>query len=827
MRRLLPLLLVFGAATLSATTTPVITSLNPSTVIAGSGPFTLQVIGTGFLAGAFVKVNNSSRSTTFVDSQHLTVTMLGTDDINPATLQIVVVDPGNNVSSAATLTVLPNSPQISSIDPSQVGTGSSAFTLTVTGQNFGTTAVVQVNNNARTTTWISATTLTAAIPASDVSFARTLNITVLNPRSVVSNTVTLTVSGTPAPVITLLNPSTVNAGTGGFVLQILGNNFTQSATVKVNGNVRSTTFVDSGTLKAQILSNDVAQPATLSITVTTTGGTSAAATLTVVAANTPSITSISPTSVTAGGPSFTLTITGTNFMSGAVVKVNGINHNSVFVSSTTMTATISSTDIAVAGQLPITVTDPGTGTTTSNAIPLFVTDANGPQISNISPSSVLAGSSSFNLIINGSNFLDTDIAIVASSPRPATFVSATQLSTVIQAADVATAGTVDISVARSDGTMQSAPAELTVTNLGAPSITSFTPATASTTDTPFTLVITGTNFDGGAVVTFDNNPRSSQFVSSTTINVPITSGDLATQHTFSVIVTNPGGAASQPVDFAVVSPVPTISSLTPSAVISGDVGFLLHVAGSHFTSQSVINVNGSPRSTAVETSTGNLTTNIDASDIATPGNLSITVTDSGVTSAPALLAIVKSTIVSVTPNVLPFGAVSATLTVTGTGFLTTSKVLFRDIPEPTVFNSDGSLTATIGPLELIATGLAAVNVQNSPTSTSLPVFVQVFGSGAPAIDTINPSAIAAGSGDTTVVVIGSNFVPLSVVNVNGAQETTTFVSSSELTFTLSAADLASPRTLTITVVNPDATKSAGVALPVQGPPPARRRAARH
>jgi hypothetical protein len=773
-----------------------------------------------------VRVNGGSRSTAFVDSQHLTAQLFATDTIQPATLQVVVANPGNILSNSVTFTVLPNQPTISSISPSQVGVGSGAFTLTVTGQNFASTAVVRVNGSARTTTYISATTLTAAIPATDDASSRTLNITVLNPNSVVSNTVTLSVSGTATPVITLLNPSTVNAGGTAFVLQILGSAFTSTATVRVNGALRSSTFVDSGTLKAQILSSDIAVPASLPVTVTTSGGTSAPATLTVVSPNTPSISSISPSIVTAGDNSFPLTVTGTNFQSGAVVKVNGLSRTTTLASSTSATASVLASDIASPGQLPITIKNIGSGST-SNAVTLFVANPLGPRVDSISPSSVAAGSGDFTLVINGANFLSDDVAVIGTAKRPVTLVSDTQVTTPILAADVAAPTTINISVARSDGSLQSPPQTLTVASAAAPEITSFNPTTAATGDAPFVLTINGTNFASGAIVTFDGVPRDATVASSASITTTVTAADLATEHTISIVVTNPGGLASPAATFSIVTPVPAISSITPNAVISGDAGFLLKVAGTHFSSHSVINVNGNARATAIETSTGNLTTNIDATEIATPGNLSITVTDSGATSAPVTLAVLRPVIVSVTPGSLPFGAISATINVVGTAFLPTSKVLFHGVAKPTTFNTDGSLTATLGPDDLLAVGLNAVVVQNSPTSTSTPFLVTVISAGAPVVDTLNPSAIAAGSGDTIVDVIGSNFVPLSVINVNGAQRTTTFVSSSDLQFTLSAAELTTPRTLTLAVVNPDASRSADVTLAVTGPPPPRRRAAPH
>jgi len=56
-----------------------------------------------------------------------------------------------------------------------------------------------------------------------------------------------------------------------------------------------------------------------------------------------------PMTAPPGGSSFTLTINGTGFVSGAVVKWNGSARATTFVNNSQLTATILATDIAVAG----------------------------------------------------------------------------------------------------------------------------------------------------------------------------------------------------------------------------------------------------------------------------------------------------------------------------------------------------------------------------------------------------------------------------------------------------------------------------------------------
>jgi hypothetical protein len=61
--------------------------------------------------------------------------------------------------------------------------GSAAFTLTVNGTNFVSGSTVYWNGSARTTTFVSASQLTASINATDVATTGTANVTVVNPAS--------------------------------------------------------------------------------------------------------------------------------------------------------------------------------------------------------------------------------------------------------------------------------------------------------------------------------------------------------------------------------------------------------------------------------------------------------------------------------------------------------------------------------------------------------------------------------------------------------------------------------------------------------------------
>src|SRR5512147_784556 len=58
----------------------------------------------------------------------------------------------------------------------------------------------------------------------------------------------------------------------------------------------------------------------------------------------PTVTSISPSSVMVGASRFTLTVTGTGFISSSAVKWNGADRTTSFISSTQLSATIRTSD---------------------------------------------------------------------------------------------------------------------------------------------------------------------------------------------------------------------------------------------------------------------------------------------------------------------------------------------------------------------------------------------------------------------------------------------------------------------------------------------------
>ncbi|OGP99943.1 MAG: hypothetical protein A2Z40_03055 [Deltaproteobacteria bacterium RBG_19FT_COMBO_60_16] len=80
----------------------------------------------------------------------------------------------------------------------------------------------------------------------------------------------------------------------------------------------------------------------------------------------PQVTALAPEYVTAGAPAFTLTVDGSNFVSGAKVRWNGSDRSTTFVSAAQLRANILAADIAAPGTIPVTVLNPDGGV--SNAM---------------------------------------------------------------------------------------------------------------------------------------------------------------------------------------------------------------------------------------------------------------------------------------------------------------------------------------------------------------------------------------------------------------------------------------------------------------------------
>lgn len=110
--------------------------------------------------------------------------------------------------------------------------------------------------------------------------------------------------------------------------------------------------------------------------------------LVVQALNPPTLTGLSPGSVTAGSSGLAVTLTGTNFVPGSKARWNGADRETVYVSPTQLRMTLPRADLAAPGAFAVSVANPGGGT--SGALSFLVVGT--PQMAVASATAIRSGS---------------------------------------------------------------------------------------------------------------------------------------------------------------------------------------------------------------------------------------------------------------------------------------------------------------------------------------------------------------------------------------------------------------------------------------------------
>src|SRR4030095_11448185 len=141
-----------------------------------------------------------------------------------------------------------------------------------------------------------------------------------------------------------------------------------------SGADRRTTFVSVNKLTASISAADISVAGSVSITVLTPGTAASNGVSLSVRNPAPSLSAISPTRTLAAGTGLTLTVTGTHFVPGSVVRWKGAARDTIVVGATELRADIPTSDIATAGSASVTVFNPTPGGGTSAAA-TFTVDA--------------------------------------------------------------------------------------------------------------------------------------------------------------------------------------------------------------------------------------------------------------------------------------------------------------------------------------------------------------------------------------------------------------------------------------------------------------------
>jgi len=167
----------------------------------GAAPFTVSATASSGLTVSFA---STTTSVCTVSTATVSLVVVGT-----CTIQ--ATQAGNGTYAAATpvnqsfqvTQASSSAPAIHSLSPASAAPGGAAFTLTVNGTSFVSGATVDWNGTALETTFVSATQLTASVPAALIASAGMATVTVVNPGAVTSGGVGFPIQAGPAATAVL------------------------------------------------------------------------------------------------------------------------------------------------------------------------------------------------------------------------------------------------------------------------------------------------------------------------------------------------------------------------------------------------------------------------------------------------------------------------------------------------------------------------------------------------------------------------------------------------------------------------------------------------
>jgi uncharacterized protein (TIGR03437 family) len=561
-----------GGATSNALTFTIsgplsVSSLSPNSATAGGAAFTLTVNGSSFVSGATVMWNGSAVSTTFVGGNQLTASVSAGLIASQGTASVTVQNPGGATSNALTFTINSNqsgAASLSSLSPNSATAGGAAFTLTVNGSGFLSGATVQWNGSALSTSFIGGSQLTASVSAALIASQGTASVTVQNPGGATSNALAFTINSNQSVESSLssLRPSSVAAGASAFTLTVNGSGFLSGATLLWNGSPLFANF-SGNQVTAYVTANLIASQGSVSISVRNPDGTTSNTLSFTIGAPTPSISALTPNSATAGGPGFTLTINGSGFQSGSTVVWNNSSLATSFVNFNQLTASVPTSLIASQGSASVTVTEPGGAT--SNAVTFPINNF----ISSLSPASATAGGPAFTLTVNGSGYLVGSSVQWNGSPLSSSYVSGTQLTASVPASLIANVGSASVTAVSPGGT----PLGSAIFTINPPpaTISSLNPNSAPAGGAAFIVTVSGSGFLNGSTVEWNGSALPTTYVNGNQLTASVSTALIATVGGATVTVASPGGAASNPLLFA-ISPAGNLFISTTSPLPAGTIG---------------------------------------------------------------------------------------------------------------------------------------------------------------------------------------------------------------------------------------------------------------
>jgi len=297
----------------------------------------------------------------------------------------------------------------------------------------------------------------------------------------------------------------------------------------------------------------------------------------------------------------------------------------------------------------------------------------------------------------------------------------------------------------------------------APTISGISPTSVyrGSGDTPVTF--TGTGYSSPeTTVSASGSLLSLTNVSSNSLTANVTSNYFTTAGTLTMTLSNPtpgGGTVST--NLAVVTPVPTITSLSPASVVAGTGDTLLTVIGTGFFSDSVVRWDGSDLTTSYNSPT-QLTVTIPAASLSSMAVASVTVATPDVgggyqESAVTVFQVTSPTVPQVNPSVgtlslfeTPVGTPSPEQSYTLQGQYLSSNVL---VTAPSQFQISKTSGSGFG---------SSLDLTAAEVGTGLTIYVRYNPSAASSSHSGNVSHVSVGAVTQYVALTGNSQPTLAV-----------------------------------------------------------------
>ena len=249
---------------------PVLLAVSPDAIVLGSSATTVVLVGTDFVSGARVLVDNVERAAAVQGTTSVSAQLQPGELTLPRMITLAVVnpEPGGGTSGELQIPVRFPPPVIGTVTPEHLVVGASATTLRIAGLRFDPAAVVKWNGIDRTTRVVSATEIEVDLLAADLMVAQRARLSVANPALEGGSSVDVAFPVyNPQPVVTSLSPTRRRTGTPSFTLTVTGTQFIPGAVVIWNGQARPTTFTSPTELNVVVPANALLGADTVAVAV--------------------------------------------------------------------------------------------------------------------------------------------------------------------------------------------------------------------------------------------------------------------------------------------------------------------------------------------------------------------------------------------------------------------------------------------------------------------------------------------------------------------------------------------------------------------------------